>query len=121
MRNAVIGISLLLVAGCPLAGFIPCGGVVCTEVYVYGMNVAVIDVSNNPITGAILTLMDGDYSETMEELAAGEYAGAGERAGTYTLKVEADGFVTQTIRDIVIDADECHVIPVAREVTLTAS
>lgn len=120
MRFAIIGLSLLLVAGCPLVGIIPGDGIVCTEIFVYGLNVTVTDVNGNPIAGATLTLTDGDYTETMEEIRDGEYVGAGERAGTYTMRVDADGFVTQTITDIVIDEDECHVIPVAREVTLTA-
>ena len=50
----------------------------------------------------------------------GGYLGAGERAGTYTLTVDADGFETAVIEDIVVDADICHVIPVTREVSLAA-
>ena len=119
MRFAALGLSLLLVAGCPFLSILPHGGIICTEIFVYGLNVTVTDVNDNAITGATLTLTDGAFTETMEEVIAGVYAGAGERAGTYTLRVEADGFVTQTITDIVIEADECHVIPVARDVTLT--
>ena len=120
MRFAALGLSLLLVAGCPFLAFGPHGGIICTEIFVYGLNVTVTDVNDNAITGATLTLTAGDYTETMEEFDAGTFVGAGERAGTYTLRVEADGFVTQTITDIVIDADECHVIPVARDVKLTS-
>ena len=54
------------------------------------------------------------------EVQPGVYVGAGERAGTYTLTVEAEGFEPVTIEDIVVEADECHVIGVSREVTLTA-
>ena len=120
MRSAAFGLSLLLVTGCPYGTIAPYGGPFCTAIYGYGLNVTVTDVNGITVPGATLTLTDGAHTETMEEHAAGIYAGAGERAGTYTLRVEADGFVTQTITDIVIDADECHVIPVARDVELTA-
>ena len=96
------------------------GGVICTEVFVYGVKVALTHAdTGEAITGATLTLTEGDYSEPMQELSPGHYAGAGERAGTYTLTVEVDGFETQTIGDIVVDADECHVIPVNLDVELT--
>ena len=46
---------------------------------------------------------------------------AGERVGTYTSTIEAEGFEPVTIEDIVIETDECHVIGVTREeVVLTA-
>ena len=74
--------------------------------------------TDEPISDATLTLTEGDYTETMMELSEGNYAGAGERAGTYTLTVEADGFGTQTIEDIFVDADECHVTPVTQDISL---
>lgn len=115
---------MLLVVSAVTFIFSSCGlifdGAVCTAVFVYGLNVTVVDENGDPVSGATLTLTEGDYSEVMEELRPGEYAGAGERRGTYTLAVEADGFEPVTIEDIVIDADACHVIPVARDVTLTA-
>jgi len=113
---AVLAVS---VAGCPLAGTRPGDGIICTEVFVYGVNVTVTGVNDIPITGAILTLTDGEYAETMAELGPGTYVGAGERSGRYTLRIEADGYVTHTIMDLVVGADECHVIPITREVTLT--
>ena len=78
------------------------------------------DAGEQPVSGATITLAEGEYVETMVEMSDGSYAGAGERAGTYTLTIEAEGFEPVTIEDIFVDADECHVIPVSREVTLVA-
>lgn len=106
---------LVLVGGC----FVLPGGIVCTEQFVYGVNVSVSDENGDAVTGATLTLTDGDYTETMDEISDGEYVGAGERAGTYSLTVEAAGFESVTIDDIEVNADECHVLPESREVELT--
>lgn len=113
----LVSIASLAAEGC----FRIFDGVVCTEIFVYGVNVTVTDENGDPVSGATLTLTEGDFSETMEELRAGEYVGAGERAGAYTLTVEAAGFEPVAVDDIVVDADECHVIPVTRLVSLTPS
>jgi len=114
MRTTLIGL-LILVAGCPLAGS---PGLVCTDVFIYGLTVTLTDDHGEPITGATLALADGSYTETLQNLENGAYAGAGERAGTYTLTIEAEGFMPVTIEHIVVSEDECHVIPVARDVSL---
>ncbi len=121
MRRSVFVVAALAAAGCQAerGGGGGDRGVACTEVFVYGVNVTVTDDADEPVTEAVLTLTDGEYSETMEELAEGEYAGAGERAGTYTLVIEADGFEPATIEGIIVDEDECHVIPEARAITLS--
>lgn len=117
MRALLLAAAAVLAAGgCNFLG----GGIACTAVFVYGVNVSVVDQDGNPVAGAMATLTEGDYSEQMAELRTGEFAGAGERAGTYTLTVEAGGFETVTITDIVVTSDVCHVIPVSRDVTLTA-
>ena len=97
-------------------------GVICTLEFAYGIAVTVTDENGGPITGATLTLTDNGYTETMVELAdpqPGVYLGAGERAGTYTLTVEAEGFEPATLENIFVDEDVCHVIPVERTVSLT--
>ena len=35
------------------------------------------------------------------------------------IAIEAEGFVDRTIENIIVTADECHVIPVVRTYTLT--
>ena len=112
-----VSATCLFTAGC---GIIP-NGVICTDIFVYGVNITVANENGDPVSGAALTLTEGDDSEILEELQPGVYVGAGERAGTYTLTVEADGFEGATIENLVVDADVCHVIPINREVTLVPS
>lgn len=109
----------LLISGCPFPFNFGDGSNICTTVFVPGLTVSVTDEQFNPVSGATLTLTEGSYSETMTELQTGQFSGAGERAGTYTLTVEANGFDTMILTDILITEDECHVIPVIRLVTLT--
>ncbi len=109
-------LSLLILGG---VSFTQCD-VVCTTVFVYGLNVRLTDSeSGQPITGATLILTDGDYTETMMETGDGQYVGAGERAGTYELTITADSYATETRGMIVITADECHVQPVNLDIELT--
>lgn len=96
------------------------GPPVCTTEFVYGLNVTLTNADGQPVSGATVTLSEGAYVETMEELSDGTYVGAGERAGTYTLTVEAGAFEPVTIEGIFVDTNECHVIPVLRDVTLVA-
>jgi hypothetical protein len=44
------------------------------------------------ISNAALTLTEGDYQEVMQAFPTGDYVGAGERVGTYTLTATAPGF-----------------------------
>lgn len=120
----IIPTACVMAAGC-------CGtfdGPICTMQFVYGLTVQVTDENGDPVVGATLTLTEAEYVEVVPgppgsgvELEGGTYLGAGERAGTYTLTVESPGFEPVTIENIVIEADECHVISVTREVTLTRS
>ena len=102
------GIVIALCAGCPN------GGVPCTLEFAYGLTVHLSDAGTGaPISGASLILREGAYVETMQEILPdfepGTYVGAGERAGTYTLTVQAAGYEGQSIEDIVVTADICHV------------
>ncbi len=110
----------LFLLGCPPV----MDPVICTEIFVFGLNVTVTDGNGDPVSGATLTLVEGDYTEIMTEIdpmgQSGVYVGAGERAGTYSLTIEAGGFDTVTFdNNIAIDADECHVIPVGLALSLT--
>jgi hypothetical protein len=101
--------------GCAL---LPFGGA-CTLEYRYGVNVTLTDSqTGDPIDNAVLTLTEGAYSEVMQTFPTGDYVGAGERAGTYTLTAAAPGFTTQVIENIVVTEDPCHVHPVSLEVAL---
>ena len=91
----------------------------CTDLYAYGVSADVTNASTGvPVTHATLPLRDGAYTEVMQNFPTGDYVGAGERAGTYTLTAEANGFVSQTIDNIVVTAGECHVNGVRVDIQL---
>ena len=115
MRIMLGGLALLAV-GCPFR--MPNGDLVCTEVFIYGLTVDVSDADGAAVQGATLTLTEGSYTETLEEISPGTFIGAGERGGLYTLTVEAEGFESRTITNLFVDEDECHVIPESRDVVL---
>src|SRR5438876_6759286 len=91
----------------------------CTALFAYGVSSSVTNAATGaPITNATLTLQDGDYTEVMQSFPTGDYVGAGERAGTYTLTAQAPGFETKTIEGIVVTQGECHVNGVRVDVAL---
>ena len=88
------------------------GGLACTDIYVFGLNVTVKDdATGTPICDATVTAVDGAYTETLQVQAFGgdcTYAGAGERAGNYTITATKSGFMNAT-QNAVVTADRCHV------------
>jgi hypothetical protein len=113
--------SLWVLGGCNVFG-----GPICTAQFVYGVTARVVDADTGEVvTPAGLTLEDieSDYTEAMMESPAGSgtFVGAGERAGRYRLIVTAGGFEQKVIDEIVVNADECHVIPVALDVELSSA
>ena len=94
----------------------------CTDQFVYGLNVIVLDASTgNPIFQDIeVKAVDGTYQELLELVPGLEYAfvGAGERAGTYVVTITKAGYQTYTSAPIVVTRDECHVIPQSLTVNL---
>ena len=104
----------VLFAGC--SSFWP-DGRACTMLYAYGVSANVTDAdTGEAVTNATLTLQDGDYTEVMEGSPSGGYVGAGERPGTYTLTIEVPGVPSETVPDIVVGFDGCHVIGVALDI-----
>lgn len=94
-------------------------GQACTGLFAYGVNATVTNaITGAPINNATLTLVEGSYQEVMQSFPTGDYVGAGERAGTYDLTASAQGFQTQTIDNIVVTADPCHVQGVHLDVKL---
>ncbi|MGJ8665239.1 MAG: carboxypeptidase-like regulatory domain-containing protein [Patiriisocius sp.] len=89
----------------------------CTEVFVYGLNITIKDAQTDAILteGITVTATEGDYSETLTQ-SNNIFIGAGERAGTYAVTASGAGYVSQTMNNIVVAEDQCHVIP--EEVTL---
>jgi hypothetical protein len=103
-----------------------CGGtsdpIVCTDQFVYGLTVHVVDATTGlPVSDGLSgNLQDGGYSEAMMAFGS-DLVGAGERAGTYSISVVASGYTEWTMGGIVVTADECHVIPVGLEARLQAA
>ena len=97
----------------------------CTDQFVYGLNVIVLDSSTgNPIFQDIeVKAVDGTYLEILELVPSSEYAfvGAGERAGTYVVTITKAGYQTYTSAPIVLTRDECHVIPQSLTVNLQSN
>jgi len=92
------------------------GGPACTALYAYGLNVTVKDdATSMPICDAVVTAVDGAYTETLQNQSLGSdctYVGAGERAGNYTITATKSGFMNAT-QNAVVTADSCHVKGVA--------
>ena len=88
-------------------------GTNCTDQYVYGLSITVRDAVTEQIISENITLTatDGNYSEALMTFSGStNFIGAGEREGTYTIQVLADGYESFTSDEIVVNADECHVI-----------
>ena len=113
-------ILALLFLGCSLDGTEP-EEVVCTEEFVYGLQVFVRDnTTNDPITSGITVVaIDSGYEEELM-LAQGEdfYIGAGERPGNYIIQVTSDDYVTFNSGVIQVTANQCHVITRLVEILL---
>jgi hypothetical protein len=106
-----------------LMPFLQCLGpdddVACTMMYVYGVSAEATNAQTGAtITNATLTLRDGNYIEVMQSITPGEFFGAGERPGTYSLTAQASGFQGVTVENIVVKSDPCHVIPVTVQVAM---
>jgi hypothetical protein len=100
-------VLLAAVAASALAG---CTSMQCTGGEVAGLSVEVTDMTTSaPIVNATVMASDGTYSETLMSLDNGDYVGAFDRAGTYTLSVIAPGYVAQTPGPVTVVSDGCHV------------
>ena len=97
---------------------------ICNYNFVYGLTILVTDsATGSPLGGAetIVEIREGTYVDTLLELSGvGEYSGAGERAGTYSVKVQRVGYRVRQIEGVRVREDECHVIPVRVDVRLQA-
>lgn len=78
-----------------------------------GINVSVIDAATGAaVPNATGTVRDGAYTESLQSFQPGSLFGAFEREGIYDVTVSAPGYAAWQTEDIVVEADECHVIPV---------
>ena len=117
LSRLVLLIALLTTAGCDL---LDSPGVYCTENFVFGLEVAVQDSSTGAAaaSGAQLIAQEGAWADTVgfpsdrPDLDALPLVSAGERPGTYTVRVRKSGFRDWQRTGVVVTADECHVHPV---------
>ncbi len=94
--------TLLLLAACG-------DNLLCTTEARAGVSVTVVDAATNqPIPEYRGIVRDGSYSDSLR------FGGAAyERAGTYSVTVEADGYLTWTRAGVVVTDGACHVNGVA--------
>lgn len=111
VRTGAVVAAIAGTAGCGIFT----GPVACTDILVPGIAVDVRDSqSNAQITDGLRVIArDGAFADTAEN---GHLAVAFERAGTYTVTVEKDGYQTWLRSGVRVSRDECHV----RTVALTA-
>lgn len=121
MRRVLLSLVLLM-AGTSALPACEIGGS-CTTQYVWGVALTLRDArTQQPITDATVTLVDGSYREEVTaQPLANIYYGAGEREGTYTITVTAPGYQPIAPRTVTVTGDECHVQQVAITVDLTPS
>jgi hypothetical protein len=95
--------------------------IICTEQFVYGLNVTVRDVTTNGIItdGVVVIARDGSYEEELMNIDGFDnFIGAGERPGNYIIEVTSANYETFTSELIQVGADECHVIGEVIEIVL---
>lgn len=87
--------------------------VICTEQFVYGLNVTFKDSATNAVITENIQVVaqDGNYEEELMIVEGFDaFIGAGERPGNYVIEVNSTEYQTFTSGLIQVEADECHVI-----------
>lgn len=90
--------------------------VVCTEELRYGLKAYVSGPFMQPLENcdATVVAVDGDYTERLtpvpwDEGVGCHFVGAQERAGTYTVTATLNGYLPQSVADVEVAEDACHV------------
>ena len=107
------GLFALLVSGCSLLTSSDC-----VSIGVAGIQLSVVDArtSQTPI-GTVVTVADGEYRETLTQTGR-VYVGAVERPGTYSVVVEAPGYMRWTRENVrVVRGGSCSYL---QRVTLSS-
>jgi hypothetical protein len=96
---------------------------VCTAIGVQALTVGVTDGATGArICDASVTAVDGAFRAELMMFGSASgctYSGPTERAGGYQVTVTRAGYQAAVRRDVVVAADECHVIPVRLDIALT--
>jgi hypothetical protein len=121
--TVVTGVLLVLLSGCKDEGT---SGRLCTTEARAGIQVNVRDaLTGDPAAeGAIAYAQDGAYVDTLHALPTLPpqlpltLVGVFERPGVYTVVVQKAGYREWRRTNVVVTADECHVITVTLEARL---
>lgn len=87
--------------------------VYCTTEAVAGLTVTVKDAQTNEFIteGITVTAQAGNYTEELQNIHTNtQFIGAFERADTYIITVEGEGYETFTSEPVTVGSDICHVI-----------
>ena len=120
--NRRLTVAMFAVAG---AFFIACNDaptdpIVCTEEFRFGLSIRVLDGATGAgaAEGARGTITEGDYVEELQVFGNDGMFGAGERAGTYDIRITKQGYEEWTASQVTVTADECHVHTVSLQANL---
>lgn len=96
-------------------------GVFCTEEARAGLQLTV----RSGISGAVLTegvsviAVSGDYVEELQPYSGdSSFVGLFERPGSYEITIFKESYRQLILDSILIDADECHVITLVKDVSI---
>lgn len=122
MRRFAISATLcLLLAGCEHT----LEPRVCTLIAIDALTVTVVDAATGQrICDATVSVTEGAFSAELRPFGPGpecNYSGPTERPGRYEVRVARTGYEAAVRPDVVVTADECHVIPVRLGVGLDPS
>jgi len=115
VSSMFVGMAILASVACSRASDI---GVACPAIFVYGLNVTVVDSITGAPTGSGATVVarDGAYTDSSTRAANGSaaapFALAGERSGTYSLTVRKSGYTDWLKSGIQVKKAVCGVTPV---------
>lgn len=123
MTNLPIAIRTLVGVGCATL-LVGCGNLFrsdCVSIGVAGIEVSVVPApSADPLASTPrVTIQEGTYEEQAAMSANSppplRFRGAIERPGTYTVIVEADGYVTQRVENVQVGrSGDCNYLDAAR-------
>jgi hypothetical protein len=123
MERVLLGVFLFVVAGC---GNFPFGPQACDLEARPALRVNVTDARSGAPDSASVTARDADFVETVTlrrygEATALEAQLAHERAGTYTVTVDAPGYNAYSRSGLRVRGGTCHVRTVELDAALTPS
>lgn len=88
--------------------------------FVYGISATVTDATTgaNITAGSHLVAREGKYVDSVSAGPGSFLAAAGERAGTYDVRIGRPGHSSFSRTGVVVTRNECHVNPVLLEARL---